>query len=68
MTPAESDFPLPSEYQLAFLCDVLKLSYVELSKQPDWWVQEMVDYFEMKGKADNHKQKIQEAKAKGKNF
>jgi hypothetical protein len=55
---------LPKEFELQYLCDVLKMSYTELVKQPADWVDKMLFYFQQKSQSDNHSHKVQEARAK----
>jgi hypothetical protein len=43
---------------------VLHLSWTELENQPDWWVQEMTEYFEQKGLAERHRATIEENRLK----
>lgn len=57
---------LPKEYEVAFLCDNLKLSNNELNEQPMQWVHDMIDYLEQKGKAEDHKMRLEKAKMKNK--
>jgi hypothetical protein len=49
---------------VAFLCDVLNLSWSELEQQPAWWVEQMVEYYEQKGLAEKHKATVEENRLK----
>jgi len=36
------------------------MSYTELEMQPDWWIERMLIWLKQKGKAAEHKQKVNE--------
>jgi len=55
---------LPSDFELEYICDILKITYTELMKQPAEWVEKMIVYYRQKSISEAHTHKIQQAKAK----
>jgi hypothetical protein len=40
------------------MCDTLKITYEELMRQPDWWVDKMMLWHKQRTLAEEHKSKL----------
>lgn len=57
---------MPQDYQEIYLCDLLQITYTELSKQPADWVEKMILWHTQKTKAEEVNRKAEERRSKAK--